>query len=680
MSDEQINHPNVMNDEFRSINEMLYQSTIDTTTILHDSLSAPAPLDSPLQHDLIRIISAFINTINTQNEYQIQDTTLQTLYTLINMTNILLEQINVEKKQILSLAHSLTKSQLEENWLQQENKAKKVNVQQNCLLFIAEPPQSDDSIIAKFKPKDDGQVALRDDNIQRIISWSGETILHNYCKYVNTTPVGVYRFLIETMGCQINIRDHGKNTPIQLALRMFNPKNGGDINILTYLINQKGVDVNYQGLGGLTLLHEACLNINSLPLHIFQCLIETKKGYINALDDNDNTPIHSAFDTFNQHKGGDPKALMYLLTQKCLDITVKNQHGLNLLHLACRNINALPIDVFKHLIETHGMDINEQDKKQDTPIHFALRQFSANQGGDVNILIYLLHQESIDTTIQNINGLTILHHASFLINVLPVDTFKYLIEVKGGDVNAKDRKNDTSLHHALRSFDPNKSNNINALLYLLSREGINANVKGANQYTLLHHACLKINSLPIEIFKHLIETNQSDVNVLDKNRDTPLFVALREFKPVNSDAKKDCVKDIGNVNSLIYLLRQNSIDINIKDKNSRNLLLLACSHINVLPLETFKYLIETNGAKAIECDKNGFTPLHCLMHSTSSKPDAEVAEMVQYFIDQGVEINKSNYYLETVLDYFLSTRSPRGSPLTYQVLMRNGAKKGGWKP
>jgi hypothetical protein len=68
------------------------------------------------------------------------------------------------------------------------------------------------------------------------------------------------------------------------------------------------------------------------------------------------------------------------------------------------------------------------------------------------------------------------------------------------------------------------------------------------------------------------------------------------------------------------------------------------------------------------------------MHSTSSKPDSEVAEMVQYFIDQGVEINKSNYYLETVLDYFLSTRSPRGSPLTYQVLMRNGAKKGGWKP
>jgi hypothetical protein len=39
----------------------------------------------------------------------------------------------------------------------------------------------------------------------------------------------------------------------------FNPSKGGDINVLGYLINQKGVNVNAKYKGDYTLLHTTCI-------------------------------------------------------------------------------------------------------------------------------------------------------------------------------------------------------------------------------------------------------------------------------------------------------------------------------------------------------------------------------------------------------------------------------------
>jgi hypothetical protein len=52
------------------------------------------------------------------------------------------------------------------------------------------PPQDDDPIITQFKPYYD-QWELTDNNINRIGPETGHTILHNYCCYINTTPLGL---------------------------------------------------------------------------------------------------------------------------------------------------------------------------------------------------------------------------------------------------------------------------------------------------------------------------------------------------------------------------------------------------------------------------------------------------------------------------------------------------------
>jgi len=95
------------------------------------------------------------------------------------------------------------------------------------------PPQDDDPIITQFKPVK-GQWELNDENIQRVDPETGNTILHNYCKCINTTPVEVYRYLIETKGCDVNAQDKSKDTLLHWAVRYFNPNKGGDINVLTY--------------------------------------------------------------------------------------------------------------------------------------------------------------------------------------------------------------------------------------------------------------------------------------------------------------------------------------------------------------------------------------------------------------------------------------------------------------
>jgi len=136
------------------------------------------------------------------------------------------------------------------------------------------PPLDNDPIITQFRPVDD-QWELNDTNINRIDPTTRYTILHNYCCYINTTPREVYRYLIETKGCDVNVQDNSKNTPIHDAFLFFDPNKGGDITVLHYLLSQKGVNVNIKGYNGYTLLHMACKRINRLPLEIFKLLIET---------------------------------------------------------------------------------------------------------------------------------------------------------------------------------------------------------------------------------------------------------------------------------------------------------------------------------------------------------------------------------------------------------------------
>jgi ankyrin repeat protein len=424
------------------------------------------------------------------------------------------------------------------------------------------PPQDDDPIITQFRPQGN-QWELNDQNIKRIDPENGQTILHNYCHYINTTPLQVYQYLIETKGCDVNAQDNNKDTPLIYSLCCFQH---GDITVLTYLLSQKGVNVNIKSNSGYTLLHDACEKINILPIEVFRVLIETHGADVNIQSAYKSTPIHCAIDSFNPNYGGNITALTYLLTQKDINVNIKGSSGYTLLHYACEKINILPLDIFKVLIKTLGCDVNAQDNSKHTPLHHALRLFDPNDGGDITALTYLINQKNANVNIKSKSGYNLLDRACININKLPLEIFKLLIETMGCDVNAQDNYKDTPLHHALRNFDPNYGGDITVLTYLLTLNNVNANIKGESGNSLLHYACFNINSLSLDIFEVLIETMGCDVNVQDENKDTPIHLAFLHFNSYN-----DCSKTI-----LTYLLSHKSINFNIHGKNDRNLLHWAC--------------------------------------------------------------------------------------------------------
>jgi len=266
------------------------------------------------------------------------------------------------------------------------------------------PPQDDDPIITEFKPAED-QWELDDTNIKRIDD-DDQTILHNYCEHINTTPLEVYRYLIEKKGCDVNARDGYNNTLLDHVLDNFDPNDGGDITVLRYLLNQK---IDISDGGGNTLLLKACVNINKLPAEIFQYLVETLGCDINAKDDDNNTPLDHVLDNFDPNNGGDITVLRYLLSLS--NVNTEYDSGYTVLHHACEQINYLPLDVFKVLIETHGDDINVHDNNNDTPIHFALDFFNPSEGGDINVLAYLINQQNVNINAKYKRDHTLLHTA-----------------------------------------------------------------------------------------------------------------------------------------------------------------------------------------------------------------------------------------------------------------------------
>ena len=138
------------------------------------------------------------------------------------------------------------------------------------------------------------------------------------------------------------------------AFRYFNPNDGGNITVLTYLLSQRGVNGDTKGQYGHTLLDWACININALPIEIFKLLIEKHGADFNAQNNDNDTPIYRTLRYFDPNKGGDISVLQYLSNQT----NTKGKDGYTILHYACGNINKLPIEIFKLLIETLGYDVN----------------------------------------------------------------------------------------------------------------------------------------------------------------------------------------------------------------------------------------------------------------------------------------------------------------------------------
>ena len=175
----------------------------------------------------------------------------------------------------------------------------------------------------------------------------------------------------------INDGDKNNITPLNYAVHK------GHLEIVIYLLSNKA-DVTVQTDDGWNVYHIAAYNGN---VQIMQALILHNNDYINDVNKKNWTPLHHAV------LKGHLEIVNYLLSNKA-DTTVQNGTGLNVYHVAAYHGN---VQIFQALILHNNDYINDVNKKNWTPLHYAVSK------GHLEIVKYLLSNKA-DVTVQTDDG------------------------------------------------------------------------------------------------------------------------------------------------------------------------------------------------------------------------------------------------------------------------------------
>jgi ankyrin repeat protein len=166
----------------------------------------------------------------------------------------------------------------------------------------------------------------------------------------------------------INAIDIFGNTPLHFAAK------SGNLDLVKYLIEEKGADFNAPDNDGKIALHFAA---RWAKLDVVKYLIEEKGADFNAPDNDGKIALHFAAES------GELDLVKYLIEEKGADFNTPDNDGETPLHSAA---SWGTLDVVKYLIEEKGADFNALDKCGKTPLHSAA--FAAGLG-KLDVVKYL---------------------------------------------------------------------------------------------------------------------------------------------------------------------------------------------------------------------------------------------------------------------------------------------------
>eukprot|EP01119_Soliformovum_irregulare_P023803 TRINITY_DN839_c0_g1_i18.p1 TRINITY_DN839_c0_g1~~TRINITY_DN839_c0_g1_i18.p1 ORF type:complete len:1067 (-),score=201.10 TRINITY_DN839_c0_g1_i18:31-3231(-) len=386
-------------------------------------------------------------------------------------------------------------------------------------------------------------------------------------------------------GCDVNATDVNGITPLMASL-IKKPK----ILIVNHLI-AKGASINAKNCYGMTPLHIAC---HGRSIEVLRAIL-TNGGDVNATDDMGRTPLHIAM-------------------QNCIPGFIKE------LLDAGANINAQDDQGRIPLASSFRRRIGEQCSHQDgDSVHHrypkvhccywkdsgSLVEDSESLGEDEssNYIYYFLENFSVDASIVDIHGASLLHHAikwqhhEFTI----VPHLKRLIEW-GANVNAQDSDGNTFLHLLLtltERYEGSRYRSIEALCEdsTLTRD-FDLNLANNDGFTVLHLACQHnldvVNLLTTSSWRIPPDPNQFtnlgdaaihllikkcprrypplsgfDVNLKHRRTGkTPLIMMVIKARDVLSYSTSSLTDRV--VSGLQWLLKLPGIDLMCKDNSGRS--------------------------------------------------------------------------------------------------------------
>ena len=298
------------------------------------------------------------------------------------------------------------------------------------------------------------------------------------------------------------------------------------------------------------------------------------------------------------------------------DPNITDANGNTVLHHTVHSDSSTEI---LEVLINHGADVNAKNDKNATAL------IKACNKGNVDVMNVLL-RAGADLNIADANGNTVLYHAA------EGDNSTEILEIlitHGADVNAKNKKNQTTLMITLKTED------IDAINVLL-RGGADPNIAD----TKGHHAVHSKRSpeiLQILITHHQISISHgADVNVKDIKNRTALVRACEEEKidAINVLLRAGADPNIADANGntmlhhaaeknseeILEILIKHGADVNAKNNENQTTLMITLQKANI---DAFSVLLRA-GADPNIADANGATVLHQAMYLSSAPRAAEL--------------------------------------------------------
>ncbi|XP_071108992.1 ankyrin repeat domain-containing protein 50-like [Haliotis cracherodii] len=324
--------------------------------------------------------------------------------------------------------------------------------------------------------------------------------------------------------------DGQENNPLHEACRK------GDLGRIRYILSRGLVDVD----GGDEKHGRTPLMVAAEKGHrrVFDFLIR-KGANVSQVDDDGNNILHWAC------RGGHMDMMKYLLSQHSVDIHSRGKFGSTPLMKAVYYGNR---DMFKFLV-SQGANVSQVDDDGDNILHWACI------GGHVGMVKYLLSQHIIDINSRSKKGKTPLMKAAYYGQR---DVLEFLVS-KGANVSMVDDDGDNIIHYA------SIRGQVEVLKHIITRGIVNIRSRGKYGRTPLMRSAYygnrkvfdllvseggRISSVDdkgynilhlastggrVEMVKHILSQNMTDINSRNKDGETAAIIAMRKGHSVVYD-------------------------------------------------------------------------------------------------------------------------------------------------
>ena len=282
---------------------------------------------------------------------------------------------------------------------------------------------------------------------------------------------------------------------------------------------------------------------------------------------------------------GHVPVVLYLTSLPQCNVAAKTSNGSTVLHITCQYSDSLPI--LKHLVENHQLDLCAVNGEGMAPIHLAC------SNGRLNLVQYIIEHipSSLELPIRG-HGRTPFLTAVYF-NQLEV--IKYLISKKC-NLSATDDEGSGAIHISV------EESHLNVLKYLIDNNYSNLNATNHQDHTPLHVA---VAANEYEILEYLLSRSIPSMSV----------VWLREIK-CSLDSPHD-----------IYNNPHNAVLINVQDEDGNTPLHVACGDGQQYIVSLLLKATLSNNNLLIT-NKKGQTPLHL----AAASGDKDIAEALLFSV------------------------------------------------